>query len=167
MDILGLIFRWLHIVPALVMVGGVFFIRFCLLESESSEGSLLDRSETVRKRWMKWVMLASLLLLISGLYNAAMKAMGYHLDMAYNGLLLVKILLSLVVFYLSAVLTGRSERAKRLRQREKYWLNLLLVLMLAIVLIGGYLKLSSVDSPKKVRVPTAAVPVVNYLRTAF
>ena len=156
MDILGLVFRWLHIVPALVMVGGIFFLRFCMLEPGSTDSSLFDRNEAARKRWMKWVMLSTLLLLVSGLYNTAMKAMGYELDMIYNGLLLVKILLALVVFYLSAVMTGRSEKAKRLRQQEKYWLNVSLFLMIVIVLIGGLMKLNSAEAVKKVRPAEAA-----------
>ena len=34
-ELLGLIFRWLHIIPALVMVGGVIFMRCCLVSPNS------------------------------------------------------------------------------------------------------------------------------------
>lgn len=144
MEVLALVFRWLHIIPAIVMVGGTVFLRFCLQSPNSDQPALLDVQEPVRKRWARLVMLSTLLLLVSGLYNTAMKAMGYQLDMTYNALLGVKLLLAFVVFYLSAVLAGRSERAKRFRQRETYWLNILLILMLLIVLIAGYMKISSV-----------------------
>ena len=83
--------------------------------------------------------------------------------MTYNVLLLIKIVLALVVFYFLAVLSGRSERAKRFRQNETHWLNVLIVLMLLIVLIAGYMKISSVGFEEKVRdqsrAPTAETVV--------
>ena len=36
-DIPGLIFRWLHVIPAIVMVGGVIFMRCCLVNSNATE----------------------------------------------------------------------------------------------------------------------------------
>jgi NADH:ubiquinone oxidoreductase subunit 6 (subunit J) len=83
--------------------------------------------------------------------------MGFHLDMIYNGLLLVKILLALAVFYLTAALAGRSARAEKMRQREVYWLNVLVVLMLLIVLIAGYMKISSTNFGKKVKEVAAKI----------
>ncbi len=158
-DYLALVFRWLHIIPALVMVGGIIFMRCCLVSSNPDQASFFDSQEQVQKNWARLVMASTLLLLISGLYNSAMKAMGYELSMTYNVLLLIKIVLALVVFYLLAVLSGRSERAKRFRRNETHWLNVLVVLMLLIVLIGGYMKIGSTDFEKKVRdqsqVPTA------------
>ena len=150
-DYLALIFRWLHIIPALVMVGGIIFMRCCLASSNSEQTSFFDSQEQARKRWARLVMASTLLLLVSGLYNSAMKAIGYELSMTYNVLLLIKIVLGLVVFYFLAVLSGRSERARRFRQNETHWLNLLIVLMLLIVLIAGYMKISSTDFEKKIR----------------
>jgi putative copper export protein len=151
MEVLNLIFRWLHILPASVMVGGIFFLRFCLIDRRSTEPPWFDRQEEVRRRWMKWVMLATGLLLVSGLYNSGIKAMGYQLDTLYNGLLGVKILLALAVFYLAALMAGRSQRAVRMRQQEAFWLNVLLGLIVLIVMIAGYMKMQSADFQKKVQ----------------
>jgi uncharacterized membrane protein len=156
-DIWGLVFRWLHVIPAMIMVGGVFFLRFSLLESGNGQPSLLDSRDEVRRRWVKWVMLSTLLLLVSGLYNSAMKEMNFDVSPLYRGLLTVKILLALIVFYLSAVLAGRSERAKRFRQQEKRWLNILLLLMILVVMIGSCLKFESTDFSRKVRGEVPAV----------
>ena len=73
-DIPGLIFRWLHVIPAIVMVGGVIFMRCCLVNSNATESgtSLFDAQEQTRKRWGKMVMLSTLLILGSGLYNACL-----------------------------------------------------------------------------------------------
>lgn len=151
-ELLGLLFRWLHIIPALVMVGGVIFMRCCLVPPNSEpKEAFFDSQDAARKRWARLVMASTLFLLVSGLYNAAMKAIGYELSMTYNVLLLVKILLGLAVFYFLAVLSGRSERAKRFRQNETHWLNVLIVLMLLIVLIAGYMKISSAGFEEKVR----------------
>lgn len=162
---LGLLFRWLHIIPALVMVGGVIFMR-CCLQSASSEQktAFFDGQEEARKRWARLVMASTLFLLVSGLYNAAMKAISYDLSMTYNILLLAKILLGLAVFYFLAVLSGRSERAKRFRENETHWLNVLIVLMLLIVLIAGYMKISSAGFEEKVRDQSRA-PAVECIST--
>jgi uncharacterized membrane protein len=152
-DILSLVFRWLHIVPAIVMVGGVIFLRCCV--TKTGEPSFLDVRDDVRKRWAKLVMISTLLLLVSGLYNAATKAMGYDLspdgNQTYNILLLLKIILALAVFFFVARLSGRSDKAKQFRQRESQWLDLLIAMMLAIVLIAGYMKVSSAGFEEKVR----------------
>ena len=152
-DIPGLIFRWLHVIPAIVMVGGVIFMRCCLVNSNATESgtSLFDAQEQTRKRWGRLVMLSTLLILGSGLYNAAMKAIGFELSMVYNVLLMLKIVLALTIFFLVATLSGRSDRAKQFRQREAHWLNIVIVLMLAVVMIAGYMKFESAGFDKKVK----------------
>lgn len=150
-EILSLVSRWLHILPAIMLMGGTLFMRFSFVPA-AAESSVSDEyRESVRRRWAKLVAASVLFLLLSGLYNSYVKAMGFKLDGIYNGLLLVKILLALAVFYLASVLSGRSKTAQKFRERETHWLNILCGLMLAIVLIGGYLKIDSVDALKKIR----------------
>lgn len=152
MDYLALLLRWIHIIPAAIMIGGAIFIRCCLLSSnitDSSAGSLMDQNDGLRKQWMKLVSLSTLLLLVSGTYNGINKILVYKLSPDYHGLFGLKLLLGLFVFYLAAVLAGRSERAKRMRERETYWMNILVASMLAIALIGGYMKVASTDAPLK------------------
>jgi uncharacterized membrane protein len=150
-QILGLLSRWAHILPAIVLAGGTLFLRFTVLPANGDATISDEAREAMRKRWVKWVAGSALLLLVSGLYNSAMKAMGYELPMIYNGLLLVKILLAFAAFWLSATLAGRSDRAKRFREREKHWLNVLTVILLLIVLIAGFMKMDSTDYTVKVR----------------
>jgi NADH:ubiquinone oxidoreductase subunit 6 (subunit J) len=99
-------------------------------------------------------MISVLLLLVSGLYNTAMKAIGFELSGMYNALLLIKIVLALAVFYLTAVLSGRSATAQKFRERETHWLNILCGLMIAIVLIASYMKMSSTNFKIKDRSAT-------------
>lgn len=146
-ELIALLSRWLHIIPATILVGGTLFLRFSLVPAAIETNPSNEFREAVRKRWARLVMLSILLLLLSGLYNAAQKAMNYELSMVYNIMLLLKIILGLAVFYLLSVLSGRSARAKRLRERELYWLNITCALMIALVCIAGWMKIS--DQPKK------------------
>ena len=152
-DILPLVFRWIHIIAAIILVGGTLFMRLALapVASAAADSETAELRESIRRKWAKWVMMSTGLLLLSGLYNAAMKAMGYDLDGMYNGLLMLKILLAFAAFYLSAVLSGRSNRAIKFRESETKWLNILCGIMLAIVVIAGYMKMGSANFEKKVR----------------
>jgi uncharacterized membrane protein len=148
-QILALLSRWLHVIPAMVLVGGALFLRFALLPAANEVGGQDEFREAVRRRWAKWVMISVLLMLISGFYNAYLKAIGYQLSPVYLALLTIKILLAFFVFYLASVLTGRSKTAKKFRQKEIFWLNVLCASMIAIVAVAGWMKLSS--QPIKVR----------------
>jgi len=143
-EILPLAFRWLHIIPAIMLMGGAIFMRLALVPAVQSIElqNKADLKEAVRSRWAKVVMICILLLLISGLYNVAMKEMSYKLSKTYHVLLVVKIVLALGVFYIASVLSGRSESAKRFRENEIKWLNINLTMAILLVLIAGFLKIS-------------------------
>jgi len=149
-DIFAQLSRWAHIIAAIVLVGGTLFMRFALVPALSETAASDETREAIRKRWMKWVAGAALFLLISGFYNTILKAKGYHLAPIYNGLLGVKLLLAFGAFWLSATLAGRSDRAKRFRERETHWLTILTVIVLAIVLMAGFMKMDSTNYEKKV-----------------
>ena len=157
--ILNLISRWLHVIPAIIMVGGTLFLRLTLVPA--TEQGTVDAAarEAIRKSWVKWIGICTLLLLVSGFYNAFVKATTLHLSPVYNGLLLVKILLAFGVFFLTARLSGRSEKAVEMRKREKHWTNILCLLMLGIVVIAGWMKTASGSFDVKDR--SAKVTVVE------
>jgi hypothetical protein len=139
--------RYLHILSAIALMGGTIFMRFALrpvvvaLPPEAKTAI----HEEVRSRWSKFVMLASALLLLSGLVNLILasrydfepilnKEKGYHMVVG------IKFLLALPIFFFAALLTGRSALAKRIQANAEFWMNLNLTLALLMVLIGGYLK---------------------------
>ena len=145
-EILALLSRWAHIIPAIILVGGALFMRYCLGPALIEQGDAGEAiRESVRRRWAKLVMVTTLLLLVSGLYNAYVKAVGFHLDGIYLGLLTVKILLALVVFFFAALLAGKSEKAKGMREKEMAWLHILCIAMLVLVLIAGHLKMGEYE----------------------
>ncbi len=151
MEYVELVSRWLHILPAITLIGGAAFMRFAFLPSVGSSGDsgANELAERVRSRWSTVVKASIALLLISGLYNSFVKATSFELDMTYNGLLLVKILLALAIFFLASVLTGKSNAAKKFRERESYWLTVNLLLSIVLVCIAGFLKAGEYD--KKVK----------------
>lgn len=155
--ILNLISRWLHVIPAIIMVGGTIFLRLTLVPATEQGTVDVDVREAIRKNWVKWIGICTLLLLVSGLYNAFVKATTLHLSPAYNGLLLLKILLAFGVFFLTARLAGRSEKAIEMRKREKHWTNILCLMMLGIVVIAGWMKTASGSFDVKDRSANSAV----------
>jgi uncharacterized membrane protein len=158
-DLFAQLSRWAHIIAAIVLAGGTLFMRFALVPALSETSASDEIREAIRKRWMKWVAGAALFLLVSGFYNTFLKAKGFHLAGIYNGLLGLKILLAFGAFWLSATLAGRSERAKRFRERETHWLNILTVIVLAIVLMAGFMKMDSTNYETKVKTETVTTSV--------
>lgn len=156
-EILAQLSRWAHIIAAIVLAGGTLFMRFALVPALAESSASQETGDAIRRKWMKWVAGAALFLLLSGFYNSYLKAIGYELAPIYNGLLGAKILLGFFAFWLSATLVGRSDRAKRFREKEIYWLNILTAVVLLIVLMGGFMKMDSADYDKKVRSEPAAV----------
>ena len=100
--LLNLISRWLHVIPAIILVGGTLFLRLTLIGATEQGAVDATAREAIRKGWVKWIGICALLLLISGFYNAFIKGTSLHLWPAYNGLLLIILLLAFGVFWLTA-----------------------------------------------------------------
>ena len=88
---------------------------------------------------------------MSGLYNAVTKIMAFELPPAYHMLVMVKLALGFVVFFIAALLSGRSEKAQKLREQEMKWLNILCAIMLILILVAGYMKFLATGATVKDR----------------
>jgi hypothetical protein len=140
-----LVLRYMHILGAIMLMGGTIFMRFGLapvvaLQPDDTKASL---HEAVRGRWAKFVMLASGLLLISGIANLGL-ASRYQFEpvfgLSYNMVVGIKFLLALPIFLFASFLTGRSATARKFQANRVTWLNVNLALALVMVLMGGALK---------------------------
>lgn len=151
---LGLLLRWGHVLAAVTALSGLIFSRFALLPAlEDVDDETRDRIHSgVRRAWMKWVMGAITILILTGLANylltiqranteawggngrAWMRFHGYH---AFMGM---KILFAFVVFYLASALIGRGEATQWARDDRKKWLTVTLGAALAVVILSGYLR---------------------------
>ena len=59
-QIIALLFRWLHIIPAMIIVGGTLFLRLSVVPAAIEVGQADDFREAMRKRWAKLVMIIRL-----------------------------------------------------------------------------------------------------------
>jgi hypothetical protein len=155
---IDLALRWLHILSAITLAGGVLFWRFALLSALEGQPDVTRQeiAAAIRSRWSKLVMSSSGLLLITGLVNFMLLLQRYEFDKAdfpgskYHMLFGIKFLLSLAVFMLSALLAGRTAAAEKLRRNERMWLNITMLLAIAVVCLGGLLR-AAVRHPKAVQ----------------
>src|SRR4249920_67689 len=158
-----LILRYMHILGAIALMGGTIFMRFALrpVVVQLAPETKAAVHEQVRSRWSKFVMLASALILISGIANLALAsrfdfepvagmAKGYHMVVG------IKFLLALPIFFIAALLSGRTSTAKRMQQNAEFWMNVNLTLALVMVLMGGYLRFVQ-RTPKAEKQVQAAV----------
>jgi len=157
-----LVFRWLHIFGAIILMGGTIFMRFGYspAASQLSDEDRQKVQEAMIGQWRKWVMMAAGFLLISGICNTGMIHMKFKLPTLYNALLVIKALLALGVFFVSSRLVGRSEAAGEMRKDLRRWLNINLTMAFAIVAMAGVMKLSDhapKDKEKKEPVKTTQV----------
>lgn len=142
---LTLLFRWIHIIAVIVVLGGSIFTRFILMPA--AEG-LPDAEHTAFKqrlmaRWRKWVSIGIGLLLVSGFYNYLVVMRPKHEGHGiYHMLVGIKMILAFAVFFLASALTGRAAAFEGLRKNAKKWLALTITLAIIIVIISGYLKVA-------------------------
>lgn len=156
-DFLGITLRWLHIFAAMALVGGALFQRLALIgpASQLPDDVRQRLNDEIRRRWSKVVMLAILILLVSGLINAVRIIMDYadanvvfqkeyqQLKLPvplYHILLLVKILIALVIFFIASALSGRGKATARFREQSAKWLSINLLLAVVLVAISGVMR---------------------------
>ena len=141
---MALIMRWLHVLPAIMAVGGAIFMRFVLMPAAA--GALDDEAHgklraAVIKRWRMIVHLSILLFLISGFYNYLAVTRHQHPDNGlYHAMFGVKFILALVVFFFAIALTSSKAWSEGFRSKAATWLGLLVALAVAVVLIAGFMK---------------------------
>jgi uncharacterized membrane protein len=161
-----LVLRYMHILGAIMLMGGTIFMRFALAPTVATlEGSTRgDFHERVRTRWSKFVMLASGMLLVSGLANMMLFTKSrYDLDpvpilgMGYGMAVGIKFLLALPIFFFASFLAGRSTTAKKFQANAGLWMNVNLALALVMVLLGGLLKFVGREYKPEPEAASAAV----------
>lgn len=164
---LDLILRWTHITGAIMLVGSTIFMRTVYVPAKqlSDFEPKPEFTEWLRFAWSRMVLISSGQLLISGLVGFGLLMTRYNIGKeafpgsAYQMMFGIKFLLAFVVFFLAAALSGRSGLAKKLRQREKFWLTVNMVLAITVVCLGGVMRLAdrTEKSTNSLRPPAASV----------
>ena len=146
--VLAVISRIVHVLTAIVLVGGSVFTAFVLLPStrQIDEGAHAQLAAAVGSRWKRFVHIGILLFLVTGIYNYTLAIPQHRGDGPYHALMGIKMLLALGVFFIASALVGRSARLEKFRQRRSTWLTILVLIAATIVAISGYLKIRSVPT---------------------
>lgn len=153
MDPVTLLLRWAHILAAIVAMGALVFARFGVLPALGDfDPSTRERfHDSVRRRWLPWVIGAITVLLASGLanfliFNQRVKdapeiwGEGWMRAHAYHALFGAKFLLAMLAFYLASALVGRGDGTQWVRNDRGKWLSVTLGLMLAVVMLSGWMR---------------------------
>jgi uncharacterized membrane protein len=138
-----LLSRILHILGAIVLVGGVFYIRTIISPTSAPPGmGPVDQLfGGPRATWAKWVGIATALLILTGLFNYIMIAKQHEkMASSYHMIAGLKMLAAIAVFLLAALLAGRTSFADALRQKWGTWLNVCLVIGIVTVVLGSFLR---------------------------
>ena len=155
LDYLNLVLRLLHLFAAFTAVGGAIFIRFALLPglSELEPAAREELHAKVRPRWAKIVGIAIGILLISGLANYILFIRTFKTwDDAwkdvyasmYHMLFGIKFVLALGMFFLASALAGKAAGLQKIRDNARFWINVNLILALALVVVSGVMRQSHI-----------------------
>ncbi|HUG91655.1 MAG TPA: hypothetical protein VML55_12515 [Planctomycetaceae bacterium] len=147
---LQILSRWVHVGTAIVILGGSVFMRFVLMPAaqplpETEHNALRER---LLGRWKLFVHIGVLLFLVTGFYNylaVSVPRLADDPQLAdkkglYHGLMGVKIILSVAVFFLAEALVGRSAALEGFRRDRRKWLGVTVLLAALVVAIAGALK---------------------------
>jgi len=148
MEITALVSRWLHILPATVLVGALFTLWLMPSGNQDEDSNDVETFKaSLRKNWSKMVMICAFFLIVTGFYSIVQKSQAFDLPSYYHPLIGIKILLALAIFWIMSTLTGRSESAEKMRQNEKKLLNFGVLCAVILIVLAGTMK--SADVKKK------------------
>ena len=152
--------RLLHVLGAVVLMGGAAFLRFVLLPAISqtlTEEQHAALRTGVLPRWKKLVHAAIGVLLISGGINYVRMILALRTaevkDPVYHAVLGTKIILAMAIFVIASGLVGKSAAFAGLRNNAKKWLLISLCLGVTILGMSAYLRV------RPSRLPGAAAAV--------
>jgi len=159
-NIIPLISRWMHILPAVVMVGGAIFTQLVLCPALDGNDPENTVKQQVKRKWSKVIMGCALFLLLSGGYNTVVIFGADEKPVVmYHVLLGLKLILAFSIFHISFMLAGKSDAAQKFQEKEAFWGKLNMYAAIIVVLLAGGMNVA----PKKI--PTEdtakAVPMVD------
>jgi hypothetical protein len=135
---------------AIMLVGSVVVMRTVYVPARErvDDQPGAEFAEMLRKLMARFVMIASAWLLISGIISFILFVNRYEIDKSefpgsmYHMIFGIKFLIALCIFFLTAALNGRTSLAQKMREREKTWLTVNLVLVGLIVFLAAILRLA-------------------------
>lgn len=143
MYFLMLVARVGHVLGAIILLGGLFYLRF-VPAPPITKGGVVPADQFFGGRrtiWARWTGAATALLLVAGIFNYVLIIKQHErLDPSYHMLMGLKIAAAVGVFLLAALLAGRTSAADSIRKKWRTWLTLCVVLGIINVTLGGVLR---------------------------
>ena len=135
--------RVLHVLGAIVLLGGTFYLLAIVAPRVAASGGRPDADAWFagnRAAWAKWVGIATAVLLVTGLFNFITMIKANQIATSYHMFGGIKILVALVIAFFAAVLAGKTALAERFREKMKFWLTVTMLVGLVIVIIGSVMR---------------------------
>ncbi len=156
---LDVVSRIVHVLTAIVLVGGSIYSAYVFMPATASLADEQRQSVLAAaiSRWKKFVHGGIVLFLATGFYNYFQAMPKHKGEGLYHGLIGTKILLAFAIFFLASALVGRSEGLKRFRDQRAFWTKVMIAMAIVVVSISGYAK---VALPGKVATASAPAPTV-------
>lgn len=156
---LDVVSRIIHVATAIVLGGGSLYGLAILLPAISAVDVNTRESilAAARRYWARYVHVGILLMLLSGFYNFYRALPLHRGDGLYHGLIGIKIILALIVFFIASALVGRSARFANMRASRGKWLRVIVACVAIIVAISGYLKIRGPTLDATPAAPTAEI----------
>ena len=133
--------QWVHLIAAVTAVGGMAFMLFILMPSmrvlNDEQRAQLVKAVSGRFRWVSWG--AIILLIASGIFNIRVRAWEAPWG-TYWSVLTLKVVLALVVFTISLLLTLPIPGLESFRAQRQRWLTIALSIAVFVILISAYLR---------------------------
>ena len=139
---LNLLSRILHILGAMILVGGLFYLWAVVMPSPAAANAVTvdQKFGGLRAKWAMWIGVATLILLVTGLWNFFQIIRTYELASSYHMVFGLKFLAALVLFLLAALVAGRSVAAETMREKMGFWLGACLAIGILTVALGSLLR---------------------------
>ena len=147
MDAVTILMQWIHVASVAIAVGGIFLLRFVACPAmkktfPDDEGARTRLTKAIVARFKMVVHSAIALLLISGLYLLfATPALGiFKHSAAYRHGMETKVVLALVLFFISIMLTMTRGKPNYFQKSRDCWLVVNFIIALVIIGIAAFLR---------------------------
>jgi uncharacterized membrane protein len=118
------IFRYFHLMAAIIGIGGTFMLRYVVLPSlESQDEEVRQRFHGKARRKLGWIIPGALgVLLISGIVNL-LRAFTVAPPLPYHIIFGIKFLLVLPLFTIAVMLVLPGNPPNRFQRNRRLWLS--------------------------------------------
>lgn len=145
MKYMSSILQWLHIMSAVLAVGGVFFMRFILypvlstLPPDKLEARRLIAPKVIG-RFFVLIDTSIAVLIVTGVYRYAKAWPSVQNWVEYQAVFAVKMVFSLLLFAIAVLTTVPTARPNMIQRKREHWLVVNFVLGALVLLLSAHLR---------------------------